>query len=118
MLFPLPFATTPISTIISTTLLLLLILAITLFDSSTVQAAKSKRKNVETNNPLAANSDKPAEQLAPYIEKLDLLLALERPAGPRGTLLNQAGGKLAVLRQQFVTRKSKADRSAIAALDA
>jgi hypothetical protein len=50
--------------------------------------------------PAAQAGNGPGGALAPYIEKLDALLALHPPAGP---FFAEADGHLAVLRQRFVT---------------
>jgi len=72
----------------------------------TAHAAKKPAK--PAGKAVEHHDGSPAEQLAPFIEHIDALLALERPATPAGARLNQAPGKLAVLKQQFVEKRAKA----------
>ncbi len=62
-------------------------------------AAAGKKKNA------AAQAASPAAELEPFITRLDGLLALDRPKGP---FYQQAGGKLALMRQDFHTRGNAA----------
>lgn len=57
----------------------------------------------------APNPSNPVEALAPYITNIDQLLALHRYAqGPVAATLNEAPGRLIVLRQEFAMQQSDA----------
>ena len=90
--------------------LLLTLLSLVIFlQPHSFAAVKGKRQAGQVSPP-ASTTDSPSEQLAPFIEHIDQLLALERPANPRlALLLNGASGRIAVLRQSFIGKRVKAD---------
>ena len=56
-----------------------------------------------------ASASNPAEALSPYITHVDQLLALRRQGTPQGmAFLENASGRLATMRLQFVAEKEKA----------
>jgi hypothetical protein len=71
--------------------------------------AKGKGKPKPPAAVIAPNAEAPAEALAPYINNLDELLALERNVKPpRKLLFDQAPGRLVTLRAQFIEVRDKA----------
>jgi hypothetical protein len=88
------------------TLLLVLLLTLT---SPAAPKGKAKGKP-GVGKAEAPATPTPAMQLAPYVEKIQMLLALRPPDGP-APLRAQAPGKLAVLKTEFATAKSGADKS-------
>jgi len=79
------------------------------------ERAEEKKKEEQKAN--AADESSPAKALAPFIEKVDLVLALRPPAGP-APLWNQAHGKVAVLKQQFTVSRTGAEGADAAKYDA
>jgi hypothetical protein len=81
--------------------------------------AKQKPGQRARPAPPQAKADSPAEKLAPFIEHLDLLLALERPDNPKAAArINGAGGRVAVLKQEFVAKRATAEGADKAQLEA
>ncbi len=82
------------------------------FTADAFSAPKGKGKERPRKAEAAAmtkpDSSSPREALQPYIVNVDQLLAIERPKGRIGVLLNQAPSRLASLRQQFVAEREKA----------
>src|SRR5438552_284984 len=68
-----------------------------------VSGAKGKHRVL-----VQAQGSSPSERLAPYIEHVDQLLALERP--PKlADLLDAAPGKIAVLKESFSGQRAEAE---------
>jgi hypothetical protein len=86
--------------------LVLVAVALVAFDNH-AWAAKGKNKKQEA--PAVAQSN-PAEELAPYINSIDQLLALRRGkmSPKQSTLITQASGRLVTLRAGFVADRAKA----------
>jgi len=92
---------------------LLVVVAITstTFALALGSVAQAKQKPAPHGRPAAPTeaTGSPAEQLAPVIEHLDVLLALERPENPKvAARINGAGGRVAVLKQEFVAKRAAA----------
>jgi len=69
--------------------------------------------------PKAASVATPAQMLSAYIEHIDLLLALNRPGGPKAIAFgDEAPGKLAVLKQKLAQERSAAVPANQASFDA
>jgi hypothetical protein len=88
----------------------LLILVVAAFACQTAYT-KPKGKGQAPAAP-AASADSPSEALAPFINQIDQLLALERVGGPKlQVFYTQVPGRLATLRAQFVSRQNTADEA-------
>jgi hypothetical protein len=74
---------------------------------ATVSAKPRKKAEAPAATP-APDPANPVEALAPYITNIDQLLALRRAPGPNGAVLNDAQGRLVVLRQEFAMKQSDA----------
>ena len=89
------------------------------FSLSGISSADAKQKGSQRARPGQATSDAPAAQLAPFIEHLDTLLALERPTNPKAAArVNGAGGRVAVLKREFAAKRADATPESKAQLDA
>jgi hypothetical protein len=102
---PCAFGAQEFATPMKTPALSLLIASLAIVPLAATHAA-SPGKGKRPGPAVAAESALPEKALAPYIEKLDVLLALDHP-GP-APFREQAPGHLAVLRQRFATAKAAA----------
>lgn len=97
--------------------ILVITVALTAFASPAAHAKQKPGPRSKPAQPAASNS--PADQLAPLIEHLDMILALERPANPKvAARANGAAGRVAVLKREFAAKRAEADASSKAQLDA
>lgn len=81
--------------------------------SAMLHAAPKKHKKHASaeaqETPNAATAITPSQMLSPYIEHVDVLLALDRSGGPKVTAFcDEAAGKLAVLKQDLAQQRSTA----------
>src|SRR5687768_2426738 len=89
------------------------------FSLSGISSADAKQKGSQRARAAQPTSDSPAAQLAPFIEHLDTLLALERPANPKAaSRANGAGGRVAVLKREFAAKRADATPESKGQLDA
>lgn len=106
----------------NTKLILLTIIASAFLIIQPAEAAKKNRNRGNqsvpaASDPLQSEGPAPAQQLAPYIQRIDQLLALSWPADSAGAF-EQAQGRLALLKQSFATAHAAAEPAQRAAFEA
>lgn len=105
-----------------TTPLFLLVAAIVALPTSSALAKGKGKGKGPGPAPAAQNAESPSKALAPYINNLDALLALQRPPGKKApaqhALIEKAPGQLVTLRQEFTEQRGKAPEAERAKYDA
>jgi hypothetical protein len=94
-------------------------LALVFPDSALAAKGKGKKRPTPAQPATPSPDASPKAQLAPYISRIDGLLSLEHPKGPKvGPFFKEAAGNLAVMKAEFVARKAKAEGAEAAGLTA